>query len=294
VIIGRPAAASAYRTSPPDARTERPGMPPGADGAAPDPPGKGSPLRTVSLCALLMLMVVPVWNAMLLLRSEVYGYFIGAGPPACLVALCLLLLLSWAVVARGVSVQADAARVLGFTGSGLLTVLGLGCMICGQACLSRAAAAANDVLTDCLWSETSAPLVKESQLLHVLRMIPACASEPTVRSCSGYIESSEARVLAAIESDLRCSMFCHSATEAAPRQTLYSSANYRASCQMMVVRDLESRAGDICSQMYFEGCLLVLCAALLSLLTLVNGCAALPVRLKAQVGEYGSLQRLLV
>jgi len=61
---------------------------------------------------------------------------------------------------------------------------------------------------------------------------------------------------------------------------------------MMLVRELETRAMDVSSQMFYEGCLLVLCAVVLACLTLIGLCTPLPTRLKSLASDYGTVPHL--
>jgi len=233
----------------------------------------------VSIYGMLMLVMIPCWNCLVLLQSWVFAQLIGAQAPLTF----LLLLLGLVCLFIGMlmfffhstKVEAQTFQTIVMMGSAILTLLGVVFMLFGHEVAELARSAQKDVEHNCPFAKATQPLYVESKMLYALRFQEECASMTSVEQCQGYRPSAPAQVLKNLEINFKCSTFC---TEVEPPDedfpvTLFSRANYRPSCQMVLVRNLRYYVEDMGMQAYFQGCMLVLTSAAIGFLKLLGFCA---------------------
>lgn len=246
----------------------------------------------VMLCiyAMLMLVTIPIWNAILLLSSVPYTHLMGRSMPlAFIICICVIVVCLGTVVKlffRWSRPEAHTGQMLITVGSTVLTILGIAFMLAGNSLAQASQVSQREVLHNCQFGEHTAELYSEGKILLAMRSRPDCITQPTVQHCVGYNETYAGRVLLTMEHEFRCSRFC---TQGEPI-TLFSQANYTSSCQMMVARSLKNFVTDVGNQMYAEGIMLVLACTAAILLKLMGYCV--PKRWMATVGKdiLGQLQ----
>jgi len=258
-------------------------------------------LMIVSLYGMSMLVMIPCWNCLVLLKSWTYTQLLGTKAPLTflllLVALVCLLFATLTMFFRSTKSEVQTFQTIVMMGSAILTLLGVIFMLFGHEIAELARAAQKDVEHNCRFAQTTEPLFVESRVLYALRFHKECAIEPSVERCPGFVPSHAAQVLKSLEAQFKCSTFCQeveSPDEDFPR-TLFSQANFRPACQTMLLRNLKYYVEDLGVQAYFQGCMLVLTAATIGLLKLVGFCLPQrrPVVPKAsavppQADDYGS------
>jgi hypothetical protein len=224
------------------------------------------------LFSVLMLVTIPVWNSVVLLKSLAYTYVLGSaihvefivwtGIEVAGFLVVILAIFSW------VRPEARTGQTFLMTGFVFLTLLGITFMLYGNALWLRAESTMSMVMHNCQFGSHTKPLYEEAQLLMGIRMQPQCATLESVEQCQGFVESQESNVLKALEREFSCSRFCSTGEHV----TLFSQANYASSCQMTFARHLRTFVSDLGSQMYYEGIMLVLVCVAMFLLKLLGFC----------------------
>lgn len=246
-----------------------------------------------SACILFLFFALPLWNSALLLSSVLYTHFLGSGPMIALIASCCSVFFGYVILLKGffqsLPYKARSAQTVAMLAGAVLTALGLSFMLCGHSLSDRALLSAHQVLADCAFAEPSAELARTSALLYVLRSSPLCAARSSVELCTGYVATPESAVLKVMESDLHCSTFCHKPqVTGAAASALFSPVHLGAPCQAAVARVLEHFVADLGAQTYYQGCMLVLIAVVMSLTKIMGSCSPMPSRPKVLAPDYGA------
>lgn len=159
-----------------------------------------------------------------------------------------------------------------------------------------------EIFNSCETGPRTHELYITSQSLQALRSTPSCANEISVEYCSGYFKTPYSVVLKHMERQLKCSGFCYnpgalllpnstSASLLVPgasfpaggpapplsnvvpyAPSLFSLANYEASCDGMTARMMRHVVGGIAEQIFWEGVLLVSVSVFVGLLMLGSTC----------------------
>jgi len=123
--------------------------------------------------------------------------------------------------------------------------------------------------------------------LHHLRTQKSCASSATVEICQGFNRTEFTKLLKQMEDRYLCSGWCalpqavnaskDSSPSAARMQyayppTLFSIANYQATCDGMVNRDMELRFSDFALELYLQGTYLIAVSIGVGFLKLIGAC----------------------
>jgi len=224
------------------------------------------------LFSVLMLVMIPIWNSVVLLKSLAYTQVLGAaihvqfivwtGIEVAGFLVVILAIFSW------VRPEARTGQTFLMTGFVLLTLLGITFMLYGNNLWIRAESTMSEVMHNCHFGSHTKPMYEEAQQLMGIRMQPQCASLESVEQCPGFVETQESNALKALEYEFHCSRFCSTGEHV----TLFSQANYASSCQMVFARHLRTFVADLGSQMYYEGIMLVLVCVAMFLLKLLGFC----------------------
>jgi len=191
-----------------------------------------------------------------------------------------------------------------------ITLFGLSLLVTSHFITQQSDVTVTNLLYNCKYSEQTHRLYEYSQVLQNIRATPACASKFSVTECAGYKDSPPyTTFLKDMEDSLKCAGFCYhsswgtpitsllaedartkqaqrdreaSSISASARSharsgktyppTLFSDANYQASCESMAARDMSNYAGDIGWNMYYQGLALVTVAVATGFLRLPGFC----------------------
>merc|ERR1719401_2340996 len=145
-----------------------------------------------------------------------------------------------------------------------------------------------NLMENCEHSVQTHRLYEYSQVLQNIRQTRDCKTQVSVETCDGYqAVYPYTDFLKYMESHYRCSGFCYKAMSgdfagantsslASSMQryppTLFSDANYQASCEGMAARDMKNFTGDIGYQTFYQGIYLVLIAVTTGFLKLIGFC----------------------
>eukprot|EP00931_Biecheleriopsis_adriatica_P116777 TRINITY_DN92372_c0_g1_i1.p1 TRINITY_DN92372_c0_g1~~TRINITY_DN92372_c0_g1_i1.p1 ORF type:complete len:281 (-),score=54.18 TRINITY_DN92372_c0_g1_i1:108-950(-) len=234
-------------------------------------------LTGVGVILLASLCVMPLWNAVHLMQDANFVFFNGLFVPSLMLGLYISTLTSYTVVILNTFRRSSAGELIRPAKSVshfFLCLLGLVLVLTSCPLSIQASNAAAELRDHCSTWEKSYRLYEYSQVLHNIRLRPDCAAKRTVEHCYGYAEAPPyTDFLKAIEKDFACSGFCHHAMsevsgssrslERLTPPTLFSRADFEASCEGVLARDMKNLAGDISAQVFYQGvCLLVVAGAI--------------------------------
>jgi hypothetical protein len=310
---------------------------------------------------LMMLCIVPIWNALALLSDFNYTFWVGSEVPTWMVSMCLIIIVLYTITVTvfftAAKQQVQTEQTIMMIANIFITLLGLVLMLISLPLSRQSMATYNNLMYRCDYSEQTHRLYEYSQVLHNIRRTPACAEKYTVEECPGYEEAPPyTTFLKEMESTFRCSGFCYQASGKAAlieskmepqadrylankghRQdhitpltlgpappagqvvtlaaasggalanqghlvgqvqpstvgrvteatltyppTLFSDANYQASCEGMAARDMKNFSGDVGFQTFYQGIYLVLIAIATGFLKLVGFCVRRDTEFKAR------------
>jgi len=301
---------------------------------------------------LMMLCIVPIWNALALLSDFNYTFWVGSDVPTWMVSGCLCIIMLYTVTVTvfftSAKPQVQTEQTIMMIANIFITLLGLVLMLISLPLSRQSMTTYNNLMYRCDYSEQTHRLYEYSQVLHNIRRTPACAEKYTVEECPGYEEAHPyTTFLKEMEGTFRCSGFCyrpsgeaallenklepetdrylankahrqdritpltlggpapstgkvvglaaasagatdkqgHSVGQLPPSTvgrvteatvsyppTLFSDANYQASCEGMAARDMKNFSGDVGFQTFYQGIYLVLIAIATGFLKLVGFC----------------------
>lgn len=299
---------------------------------------------------LLMLCVVPIWNAVALMEDANYVFWVGTSVPIWMVCLCLSIVALYVatifVFFSTARPQVQTEQTIMMIANIFITLLGLVLMLLSLPLSRQSVETYNNLMHRCDYSEQTHRMYEYSQVLHNIRRLPNCIHKFSVEECAGYEDAPPyTTMLKTMENSFRCSGFCYRESSAAgPRgeadisagawpglevnaavgfpslhqsssrkrqhqdhvvplalatagaetaegataaqaqkpglvrpvaqypPTLFSDANYQASCEGMAARDMKNFAGDVGFQTFYQGIYLVLIAIATGFLKLVGFC----------------------
>lgn len=286
---------------------------------------------------LMMLCVVPLWNALALMSDPNYTFWAGTAVPIWIVVLCISIVVLYCVTIMiffsTARPQVQTEQTIMMIANIFITLLGLVLMLVSMPLSRQAVDTYTNLMYRCDYSEMTHRMYEYSQVLHNIRRTPECAERYSVEECAGYEDAQPyTGFLKNMENSLRCSGFCYrapgqevsstagmslaslargdrapaagrkarhqdamtplaltaSAAEAARQlpqgfgsaaqaaskypPTLFSDANYQASCEGMAARDMKNFAGDVGFQTFYQGIYLVLIAIATGFLKLIGFC----------------------
>lgn len=261
---------------------------------------------------LLLLAIVPIWNAIALYEDFNYVFWAGISIPRWIVVVSFLMIFVYAIVTilffRRPSASTQTEENIMNLATVVISLFGLFLMIVAGPLKWQADTTASSLLLHCKTSEEVHRLYEFQQVLQNIRATPACAKKFSVVECAGYQASYPyTQYLKDAETNYLCSGFCskktvhqpssHSSiTKAAGKPvllssketevelrmgeasswtyppTLFSDANYQASCEGMAARSMRNFAGDIGHQTFFQGLFLVVIAVATGFLKLLGFC----------------------
>lgn len=254
----------------------------------------------LTVCSLALFVLMPMWNAVMLLSSTPHSYLFGIWPQMAFIAILLALVCSFwigiRVFLQTAKPEVQTWQTTVMIANVVLVILGVTFMLFGHGLFELAKNVGKDLEYNCRDIEKTAALWRESEILYALRAQPDCVSQTSVRLCKGFHDNEMVDVLSAMEVDFKCSTFCNEPDMPVVARTLFSEAGYASSCQMMVARNLHFYIEDLGYQTYIQGCVLVLASVIMGFLKLLNFCTPHQPLQKAfahfgkeQAADYGAI-----
>eukprot|EP00971_Amphidinium_carterae_P130715 2589320-Amphidinium_carterae.1 len=169
---------------------------------------------TAGTMLLLMLSLVPMWNALSLIQDANYVFWNGWGVPAFIIGVCVATMVLYIV---GVillfqythpdllNTQTTTAIVNLF-----LKLLGLLLMIASMPLSRQAHATFSNLMFNCEHSQMTHRTWELAQVLQQIRQTPECMQQYSVEECAGYEEVYPySNYLRLLEDNYFCSGFCY-------------------------------------------------------------------------------------
>jgi hypothetical protein len=212
-------------------------------------------------------------------------------------------------LARGKPEARGTTRSLFVIWTVFVLFMGVAFMLLSVPISFEADKAYNELLLNCETGARTQDLFVTSQALQTLRQSASCSGSFSVEQCVGFQSTVYTRVLKSMETDFKCSGFCYNpalqTTLGQPEPvsnlvqpqssdyppTLFTQANYQASCDGMAARNMHHFVGATGTLVFAQGVLLVLVALVLSLIQMISICAGNVEKDGLEVGEdtYGSM-----
>jgi hypothetical protein len=172
--------------------------------------------------------------------------------------------------------------------SAFLLMLGASFAMFAQPISQEADVAYNELLSACETGVRTRDLFITSQALQSLRQTPGCTELSSVENCLGFFTTTYSNILKQMETELRCSGFCYNPAGVKPLTpqpsalgmanvmqyppSLFSHANFEASCDGMAARNMQNFVGAVGTQVYHQGVTFSVVALMFGMLVLVGGC----------------------
>lgn len=247
------------------------------------------------------LVAIPIWNCIALLRDKTCMYFIGAAYPVMIivvsVGIFLLYTTTISIFFRVARPEAQTDQTIVMLLSVFATAIGVSFMLIGTPLYSKSHHSYDVLFTNCQFGSKTGDLYQEYMVLHNLRSAEQCKNLASVEECMGYTSNRQSEILKAMEDDFKCSGYCYKGPAPSLAKnatgtnttgtslleigqadmlmtgssrldvlvpyppTLFSKANYQASCEGMAARDMRNFVGAIATQVFYEG-LALICASI--------------------------------
>lgn len=166
---------------------------------------------------LMMLCLVPIWNALALMSHFNYGFWVGAWLPTWMVSLCLGILILYTIIVVVIFSKAKAQpqteQTMMLVANIFVSLLGLGLMMVSMPLSRQAVDTYSNLMYRCDHSMQTQRLYEYSQVLHNIRSTPGCAMKYTIEECAGYeAVRPYTTFLKEMEGTFHCSGFCYRPT----------------------------------------------------------------------------------
>lgn len=167
----------------------------------------------VGFYVLLMLVMVPLWNANRLLLDPSFAFFAGKNIPRGMLSVCvsipILYTCTVSLIFKRGSLQAITEQTMLAAVLAFIALLGLAFLLLSIPISYHAASTYDDIARDCTTSDKSRELFQTSQALQYLKQSEACAGMISVTQCPGYTDTTYAAVLKDFEFEYSCSGYCY-------------------------------------------------------------------------------------
>lgn len=257
--------------------------------------GSGAPqgvaFAVLGLAILCLLLVVPLWNAAVMLRNPVFLYFVGGSMPIFIILLCgcqvgLYFLVMTLVIGYGRKEARSDMNLLTIS-TAFISLLGASSLVSSIPLKQAAQNLKKRVLRNCEHGAKTRGLFDAYNELSTLREAPACAAQHSVEVCKGFQPTEATELLKAMEEKYLCSGWCapprpvgtgwaRSYTAARASYvyppTLFSKANYQATCDGTAARDLQFFLTDLSDELFYEGAYLISISVCVGFLKLISFC----------------------
>merc|ERR1719329_610555 len=168
---------------------------------------------TVGLLLLVMLCIVPIWNAFALMTDGNFVFWVGRVLPVWMIIICVSIVLAYLIVCLfyfSYSANPGDERTILMMANLFVMLLGLALMITSLPITRNSIDTYNNLMYRCDYSDQTHRMWEYSQVLHNIRMQPECARRFSVEECDGYGDAAPyTSFLKAMENDFRCSGFCY-------------------------------------------------------------------------------------
>lgn len=261
----------------------------------------------LGIAILSLLMMGPVWNALVMLRDPVWLFFTGGDIPNVILATCgaelgLFLLVVGLIAACGRN-EAKSDMSLLTIGTMFISLLGASAFV-GSIPMTHRGETYKRELHSCNHGAKAYELSMAYKGLNHLRMQKSCASKVSVEVCQGFNRTEFTELLKQMEDRYLCSGWCtlpravNASKDSSPwaerihyvyPPTLFSTANYQATCDGMVKRDIEHFYSDLAQEWFLEGTTLISVSIGVGFLKLIGACMMRTRSFKsAGAGSYGA------
>eukprot|EP00747_Dinoflagellata_sp_TGD_P161768 gnl/TRDRNA2_/TRDRNA2_178648_c0_seq1.p1 gnl/TRDRNA2_/TRDRNA2_178648_c0~~gnl/TRDRNA2_/TRDRNA2_178648_c0_seq1.p1 ORF type:complete len:354 (-),score=64.66 gnl/TRDRNA2_/TRDRNA2_178648_c0_seq1:55-1116(-) len=242
------------------------------------------------------LVVIPIWNCVALLRDKTFMYFIGPAYPVMIIIVSVGLFLIYtttiSIFFRVARPEAQTDQTIVMLLSVFATAIGVSFMLIGTPLYSKSHHSYDVLFTNCQFGAKTGDLYQEYMVLHNLRSAETCKDRASIEECPEYQSTRQSEILKAMEDDFKCSGYCYKGPINATKPkatgtslleigqadalstsssrldvlvpyppTLFSKANFQASCEGMAARDMRNFVGAIATQVFYEG-LALICASI--------------------------------
>jgi len=232
---------------------------------------KSIPLEAV-LVVVFMIVLMFLWRMLPLDVFHTVGNLSGA-PPVAIILACIAVLLTYSMALlcfnRYAPPMFQHTQNVIMLWATFIMALGVVFVLVAVPMMHEANQAYNELFRLCDSGQRTKTLYQSWQSLMLLRRQPFCSGSLSVESCSGYQKTVPAQVLQYMENSFKCSGFCYqpgtiaNLTGSVP--TLFSRANFEASCDGSAARDMKQFATAAAEQVFFEGLILVAISATIGL-----------------------------
>uniref|UniRef100_A0A7S0F8X4 Uncharacterized protein n=1 Tax=Pyrodinium bahamense TaxID=73915 RepID=A0A7S0F8X4_9DINO len=162
---------------------------------------------------MLLICVIPLWDAARLLRDPTIVFFLGRRWPRCLVAACVSAIVGYMVMLvtffKFSRPEYKTEQTVMMIGNIVVTALGLAMLVISQPLARESLAAHNDLFFHCDYGTQTQRLFEYAMVLQLLRAKPECAQLDSIQQCPGYQESQPyTGFLRTLERRYKCAGFC--------------------------------------------------------------------------------------
>lgn len=248
---------------------------------------------------MFLLLVIPSWNAIGLLRDPVFTYVVGSQMTGWFLVSCILLFIisyiTLQIFLDRIRPEMRTEQTLLMISSMFLSALGIVLVLFGGPISKQALGASSEFMDNCKLGAQTEPLYLAFEELQSLRAIPSCSKLASIEDCTGFSyfpKKTEVKVLKEMESEYQCSGICQG-TNAKGEQiyppTLFSQANYKVSCDGMASRRMRNFNAAVSGELVYEGCALLGTALVISFGQLFAFCSSSGKTMEEQSGKsYGA------
>jgi len=167
----------------------------------------------IGVAILVLILIMPVWDALRLLCDPIYRYFVGIQLPLLTILVCVLSIIGYVV---GVHMFFAHANPETHTVQSVImlmviavTALGSGLTMIAMPASTLTQTYYDNVVNNCNSSSKMKGLATYASDLASVRLTSSCKSQYSVETCSGFSkEEPYYSFLKVLESDYRCSGFC--------------------------------------------------------------------------------------
>jgi len=173
-------------------------------------------IGTILLCLVIL---SPIWDAVTLLYSSTYAYFIGRSECIWTLLFCVFVvvfyIMTMHLTTRFARPEMKTDQTFMYVFISTLTLLGLGLLVASTPMRNKSSTAYNQLLGNCNAFPRTEPLYwmlkeKYSELL-TLRLTPDCINKVSIEQCAGYqADYPYTSFLKEMEFTYECSGFCYS------------------------------------------------------------------------------------
>jgi len=258
-------------------------------------------LLAIGLTTLGLLLLVPFWNAIVMLQDQLFVYFCGTSIPTWTIVMCVMVPLMYAgtirVFLRRVPIEVQTEQTVLMIGNSFVCLIGVLVLFLSVQMRSSAAATDYEITFKPQYGAKSMPIYLEWQKLLSLRLDSGCATLGSVEECAGFTPSEYSSLLKIMEDSYACTGWGYSpgataTTEEAMAETppvLFSQAKNVATCDGMTRQTLQHLLQDSADEYFYEGVYLVAVTLCIGFFKIVGFCTQNNKYSKGKLDGYGAL-----